>query len=46
MKRRKYTVLERTPIGRATCDLLQLNRSGLVNIRKALFAYGVKALED
>ena len=30
-----------TPVGRATSSLIQLNRTGLVNIRKALFVYGV-----
>jgi hypothetical protein len=30
-----------TPQGRATVDLLQMNRIGLVNVRKALRAYGV-----
>jgi hypothetical protein len=30
-----------TPQGRATVELLQLNRKGVVNLRKALFAYGV-----
>ena len=30
-----------TPTARATIDLLQMNRLGLVNIRKALLAYGV-----
>jgi HNH endonuclease len=30
-----------TPIGRATLALLHLNRKGVVNLRKALFAYGV-----
>jgi 5-methylcytosine-specific restriction endonuclease McrA len=29
-----------TPIGRATVDTLQLNRSGLVNLRRILFAAG------
>ncbi len=30
-----------TPQGRVTVDLLQMNRQGLVNVRKALKAYGV-----
>jgi hypothetical protein len=30
-----------TPTGRATVELLKLNRKGVVNLRKALFAYGV-----
>ena len=30
-----------TPQGRATVDFLKINRKGLVNLRKALFAYGV-----
>lgn len=30
-----------TPIGRVTIALLKMNRLGLVNIRKALLAYGV-----
>jgi hypothetical protein len=30
-----------TPIGRGTLALLQLNRKGVVNLRKALFVYGV-----
>ncbi len=30
-----------TAQGRATVELLQLNRNGVVNLRKALFAYGV-----
>jgi HNH endonuclease len=34
-------ILGKTPTGRATIDLLKMNRLGLVNIRKALFAYGV-----
>ncbi|MEZ4960487.1 MAG: HNH endonuclease signature motif containing protein [Saprospiraceae bacterium] len=29
-----------TPVGRATIELLQMNRQGLVNLRKALLAYG------
>jgi hypothetical protein len=29
-----------TPKGRATIELLQMNREGLVNLRKALIAYG------
>ena len=31
-----------TATGRATVDLLKMNRLGLVNIHKVLFAYGVK----
>jgi HNH endonuclease len=31
--------------GRATIDLLKMNRLGLINIRKALIAYGVFPLE-
>ena len=31
--------------GRATVELLQLNRKGVVNLRKALFAYGVHPVE-
>lgn len=34
-----------TPQGRATVELLQLNRNGVVNLRKALFAYGVHPVE-
>lgn len=34
-------VVALTARGRATIDLLKMNRSGLVNIRKALIAYGV-----
>ena len=34
-----------TPQGRATVELLQLNRKGVVNLRKALFAYGVHPVE-
>ncbi len=30
-----------TPKGRATVELLKLNRNGLVNLRRALFAFGV-----
>ena len=30
-----------TPVGRATLDLLKMNRPGLVNVRKALRAIGV-----
>lgn len=37
-----FTIVEGiTPQGRATVELLQLNRKGLVNLRKALIAYGV-----
>jgi hypothetical protein len=39
-------VIGKTTTGRATIDLLQLNRSGLVNIRQALFAFGVKPLDN
>lgn len=39
-------IIGQTATGRATVDLLQLNRSGLVNIRKALAAFGVKMLEN
>jgi hypothetical protein len=38
-------IIGQTATGRATVDLLQLNREGLINIRKALFAFGVKSLE-
>lgn len=34
-----------TPQGRATVELLQLNRNGVVNLRKALFAYGVHPVD-
>mgnify|MGYP002078258898 CR=1 FL=1 len=34
-------VLGQTPSGRATIALLELNREGLVNVRKALYAWGV-----
>jgi hypothetical protein len=30
-----------TPCGKATVELLKLNRKGVVNLRKALFVYGV-----
>jgi hypothetical protein len=40
------SIIGQTAKGRATIDLLQLNRSGLVNIRKALVAFGVKMLEN
>ena len=33
-------LLGSTPKGRATIDLLKMNRPGLVNLRKALLAYG------
>jgi hypothetical protein len=39
-------IIGQTATGRATVDLLQLNRSGLINIRKALLAFGVKMLES
>lgn len=35
-----------TPTGRATVEALQLNRSGLVNLRRALFALGEHPLKD
>jgi HNH endonuclease len=34
-----------TPQGRATVELLQLNRNGVVNLRRALFAYGVHPVD-
>jgi hypothetical protein len=34
-------IISKTSTGRATIDLLKMNRNGLVNIRKALLAYGV-----
>jgi hypothetical protein len=34
-------ILGLTPQGRATIVLLKLNRPGLINIRKALIAFGV-----
>jgi 5-methylcytosine-specific restriction endonuclease McrA len=34
-----------TPQGRITVELLQLNRNGVVNLRKALFAYGVHPIK-
>jgi HNH endonuclease len=40
------SIIGQTAKGRATIDLLQLNRLGLVNIRKALAAFGVKMLEN
>jgi HNH endonuclease len=40
------TIIGQTETGRATVDLLQLNREGLINIRKALSAFGVKMLES
>ena len=41
-----FTIVEGiTPQGRATVELLQLNRKGLVNLRKALIAYGVFPVE-
>jgi hypothetical protein len=37
-----YSIVEGiTSIGRATVEQLQLNRKGLINLRKALFAFGV-----
>lgn len=39
-------IIGQTATGRATVDLLQLNRSGLVNIRQALVAFGVKSLDN
>src|SRR5258705_8946957 len=33
-------VIGLTPIGRATVEKLQLNRSGLVNLRRVLYAFG------
>ena len=33
-------VIGLTPTGRATIEVLQLNRSGLVNLRRALYALG------
>ena len=37
-----FTIIQGiTPEGRATVDLLKMNRIGLVNVRKALRAYGV-----
>jgi hypothetical protein len=42
LKRKKFSIVEGiTPTGRATVELLKLNRKGVVNLRKALFAYGV-----
>jgi 5-methylcytosine-specific restriction endonuclease McrA len=38
-------IIGKTPIGRATIDVLKMNRQGLVNIRKALFAYGVLPID-
>jgi 5-methylcytosine-specific restriction endonuclease McrA len=35
------TIITLTPVAGATLDLLKMNRLGLVNIRKALFVYGV-----
>jgi HNH endonuclease len=40
------SIIGQTPTGRATVNLLQLNRSGLINIRRALVAFGVKMLEN
>ena len=39
------TILGKTPTGRATIDLLKMNRLGLINIRKALLAYGILPIE-
>jgi HNH endonuclease len=39
-------IIGNSATGRATVDLLQLNRQGLINIRRALLAFGVKALES
>jgi hypothetical protein len=37
-----YSIVEGiTAIGRATVEQLKLNRKGLINLRKALFAFGV-----
>lgn len=37
-----FTLVEGiTPNGRATIELLKLNRNGVVNLRKALVVYGV-----
>lgn len=37
-----FTIIQGiTPQGRATVDLLKMNRTGLVNVRKALYAFGV-----
>jgi hypothetical protein len=33
-------IIGKTPIGRATVELLQLNREGCINLRRALFAFG------
>ncbi len=33
-------IIGKTPTGRATVELLQLNREGCINLRKALFVYG------
>lgn len=38
-------IIGKTPIGRATIDLLKMNRQGLVNIRKALYTYGVLPID-
>ena len=40
------TVKGSTSQGRATVELLQLNRKGLINLRKALLAYGVHPVEN
>ena len=33
-------IIGKTPTGRTTVELLQLNREGCINLRKALFAFG------
>ena len=38
-------ILGLSPTGRATIDLLKMNRLGLINIRKALIAYGISPKE-
>ncbi len=38
-------IIGQAATGRATVDLLQLNRQGLINIRKALLAFGAKTLD-
>lgn len=40
--RDNFSIVEgKTPTGRATVELLKLNRNGVVNLRKALYAFGV-----
>lgn len=39
-------IIGQTATGRATVDLLQLNRQGLINVRKALVAFGEKLLDS